>query len=91
MKARKKPVVVEVIRWDGLKDHHKFPQWLKEAFDSGVCFMDNSMLYIKTLEGNHMANYGDWIIQGVKGELYPCKPDVFDLTYEFVEEAKGSE
>ena len=89
MKARKKPVVVEVYKWDGLRDKENFPKWLEEAFESGVCFMDNAMLYIKTLEGKHMANYGDWIIQGVKGELYPCKPDIFEITYEFVKEVKG--
>ena len=43
-------------------------------------------LEIETLEGTMKADKGDWIIRGVKGELYPCKPDVFDLTYEEVEE-----
>ena len=41
---------------------------------------------IETLEGTMKANKGDWIIRGVKGELYPCKPDVFDMTYEELEE-----
>lgn len=42
-------------------------------------------LWIKTLEGGHIASPGDWIIQGVKGELYPCKPDIFEATYEAAE------
>ena len=42
----------------------------------------NGILTIPTLEGDHIANVGDWIIQGVQGEFYPCKPDIFDATYE---------
>jgi len=41
-------------------------------------------IVIETLEGNHFASVGDWIIKGVKGECYPCKPDIFELTYEIV-------
>jgi hypothetical protein len=41
-----------------------------------------TVFVIPTLEGNHQANIGDWIIKGVKGEFYPCKPDIFELTYE---------
>ncbi|WP_372699394.1 hypothetical protein [Arthrobacter sp. JSM 101049] len=44
-------------------------------------------MMIATLEGYHHANLGDWIIQGVQGEFYPCKPDIFEATYEAVEEA----
>ena len=43
-------------------------------------------MYIETLEGVHRADSGDWIITGVKGEQYPCKPDIFDKTYEKVED-----
>lgn len=43
-------------------------------------------LIIETLKGNHRADIGDWIIKGVQGELYPCKPDIFEATYELVEE-----
>ncbi len=42
----------------------------------------NPYIEIETLEGNHMACFGDWIIKGVAGEFYPCKPDIFDQTYE---------
>ncbi len=58
------------------------PQWLEDAFESKkVYFKDNSVLTIETLEGNHTVSDGDWIIRGVKGELYPCKPDIFEATY----------
>ena len=43
---------------------------------------------IRTLEGDHIASPGDWIITGIKGEKYPCKPDIFELTYEAVEDAE---
>lgn len=44
--------------------------------------MKDSELYIKTLEGTHHASIGDYIVRGVKGEFYPCKPDIFELTYQ---------
>lgn len=47
---------------------------------------ENPVPYIKTLEGKHIISYGDYIITGVKGERYPCKPDIFHITYELVEE-----
>jgi hypothetical protein len=46
----------------------------------------NETFEIETLEGNHIVSIGDWIIQGVKGEFYPCKPDIFEMTYEAVGE-----
>ena len=70
MKFRKKPVVIEAVLYDGSKDSI-----------AKVCRLGNSVmpytdhLIIKTLEGNHRADIGDWIIKEVKGELYPCKPD----------------
>jgi hypothetical protein len=80
---RKRPVTVEAIRWSGFNyasilafvgDHHK-------AFPAKK---DDRTLLIPTLEGVMEATAGDWIIHGVKGEYYPCKPDIFDLTYERV-------
>lgn len=50
----------------------------------GVCIYEDGSWYINTLEGDMRINEGDWVIQGVKGEFYPCKPDIFTLTYEAV-------
>jgi hypothetical protein len=81
MKYRKKPVVIEAIQWTGenLKQIMDFMQWRNAAHDA------TTGLVIHTLEGNHSALVGDYIIQGVKGEFYPCKPDIFDMTYEAAE------
>lgn len=87
MKYRKKPVVINAFqltaeRWD---DNRDWPEWLNRAWNEGVFFPSNlpqRIPTIKTLEGIHVVTIGDFIIQGVKGELYPCKPDIFEQTYE---------
>lgn len=84
MKFRKKPVVIEAVTWYGkYTDGTEWPDWFRAAMDSGIASVqhDKSLL-IATLEGNHRGDVGDIIIQGVKGELYPCKPDIFEATYE---------
>ena len=89
-KFRKKPVVIEAWQFDGTERHahwflDKFPDRTLSALvptDSIDDRQKEVMLVIPTLEGNHNASPGDWIIQGVKGELYPCKPDIFEMTYE---------
>ena len=55
-----------------------------QAVPSGEVWRAGDYLYIGTLEGTHRADPGDWIIRGVKGELYPCKPDIFEATYDRV-------
>lgn len=77
-KFRKKPVVIEAVQWTGknVKEIMDFMSWRNAAHD------DRAGLTIHTLEGNHHASPGDWIIKGVKGEFYPCKPDIFAATYE---------
>ena len=79
---RKKPVVVEAIRWTGNNADavREFTQdkEIKTAGDTVI---------IPTLEGDMMASLGDYIIKGVSGEFYPCKPDIFWKTYEEVNEA----
>jgi hypothetical protein len=120
-KYRKKPVVIEAVRWRGEhlgitsepadqpveithENMHRIkweplPDWLpkplleRELRDSGWCPVPpgeirrgGDILYIGTLEGEMMARPGDWIIRGVKGEIYPCKPDIFAATYEAAEE-----
>lgn len=84
MKYRKKPVVIEAFEYMG-KDKdilNNIPVWGKTAYEKGILYFKYNELYVKTLEGNHHASVGDYIIQGVNGELYPCKPDIFEKTYE---------
>lgn len=90
MKYRKKPVIIEAFRWTGGPDQTEDPDWICDAMRSGSVRFDNPgtpevTLLIDTLEGTHRANQGDYIIQGIKGELHPCKPDIFEATYEQVE------
>ena len=93
MKYRKKPVVIEAFQFDGdlMNSSGRFyvPEWAVTAFKERIIFygeQDPWELYIKTLEGNHHVSVGDYIIKGVNGELYPCKPDIFEKTYERVED-----
>lgn len=85
---RKKPVTIRALRWNGdnLREviaftgrHPSAADWSWEHFERVVA---RDGLIIFTLEGKHLANVGDYIIRGVKGEFYPCKPDIFALTYE---------
>ena len=89
MKYRKKPVVVNAFKWTGGMFQNEDPEWMIEAIQEGKVYFSNIceedvVMKIETLEGTHSANRGDYIIQGVKGELYPCKPDIFEMTYEEV-------
>ncbi len=79
MKFRKKPVEVEAVRWDGTAKSYA------ECACLNMLLVNESRLLIRTPEGAVTASVGDWIIRGVKGELYPCKPDVFEATYEPLE------
>lgn len=75
---RKKPVVVEAVRWTG-ENHGEMCEFIDpEVFE----IIPHIGLVIHTLEGDHHASPGDYIIKGVNGEFYPCKPDVFEKTYE---------
>ncbi len=80
MKFRKKPVEVEAIRWDG--NLSTLIDISAIAGKRTVTRTEEGTLTILTIEGVMTGNIGDWIIQGVKGEIYPCKPDIFDATYE---------
>ena len=95
MKARKKPVTVEAWQWLYSCYEEPAPTWVIDALHrwpapNGANFEpkhpSGPRIAINTPEGVMLAKPGDWIIQGVKGELYPCKPDVFEQTYEIVEE-----
>lgn len=81
MKYRKKPAVIEAFQWRG-QHFDKWPLWAKQG-NIGKSWIGDH-LNIQTLEGCMQADVGDWIIQGIKGELYPCKPDIFEATYEAV-------
>ena len=89
-KYRKKPVVIEAFqmtkgrRWD----NSEWPEWLHIAWTTDpeeegslFCFGRGELLYITTLEGRHEVTFDDYIIQGVHGEIYPCKPKIFHATY----------
>lgn len=120
-KYRKKPVVIDAVRWRGYhsglgitteppdqpieitqENMHEIkweplPDWLPQPLlectwgqnsrlpaQAGEIRRDGDFIYIGTLEGEMCAAPGDWIIRGVKGEIYPCKPDIFAATYETV-------
>jgi len=77
-KYRKRPVVVEAFKYQT----DEVPEWWREL--NVKINVDTGSAFIPTLEGTMEAKVGDYIIQGVAGELYPCKPDIFELTYEEV-------
>lgn len=84
-KYRKKPVVIEAVHYRG---HNSFPlvkKFMGDEFDKVLFRPTSEQLIIPTLEGEHNADVGDWIIKGIKGEFYPCKPDIFEQTYELVD------
>ena len=94
-KFRKKPVVIEAFQMtkETRQDNSDWPEWMHKAWQKS--FIEPGSLYpsdfpdsdgtdklkIHTLEGDHLVSWNDWIIQGVDGELYPCKPDIFERTY----------
>lgn len=79
-KFRKKPVVIEAVQWKGNNVDEI------SAFASSNASVKGNTVIIGTLEGNMNASVNDWIIKGVNGEFYPCKPDIFEKTYEPVED-----
>lgn len=100
---RKKPVVIEAFQMteDRRGDNRDWPEWLNLAWNKGHDepgavfprdFPDSDgtdELVIHTLEGMHLVSFNDYIIKGVNGELYPCKPDIFEKTYEKVVEVEA--
>lgn len=77
-KYRKKPVVIEAFQL-------QLDTLAYELINLGFILTETGKVVIQTLEGDMVANVGDWIIKGIAGEFYPCKPDIFDQTYEVVE------
>lgn len=90
MKFRKKPVVIDAEHFDwkdgqGIPDIAgvKFEKWSPVAVAGGTKMAPHvGTAYVQTLEGKLYVSRGDWIIRGVKGEIYPCKPDIFTATYD---------
>ena len=99
LQFKKKPVVIEAFQMtrERRQDNKDWPEWLNAAWnkepgtEGAVSSVDyprsdgEDELEIYTLEGVHQVGWNDWIIRGVKGELYPCKPDIFNATYEVAE------
>lgn len=90
MKYRKKPVVIEAVQMtaDMRRNFGPFPDWALPSL-KGKCtekIANSQRVFVETLEGTMEVSDGDWIIRGVKGEVYPCKPDIFEATYEPVDE-----
>lgn len=98
---RKKPVVIDAMQWDGTAaGAGPIIEWVLGGRGTAVYECSNRdrcaqhdgdvphVLVIRTLEGDYRAGLGDWIVRGIQGEFYPCKPDIFEATYEAV--AEGS-
>lgn len=97
MRYRKKPVVIEAFQMTPERrgDNRDWPEWMNRAWQEerelpGSLYpteagTGDGTLSIGTLEGQHLVSWGDWIIRGVKGEIYPCKDDIFRMTYDAVE------
>lgn len=91
MKYRKKPVVIDAMQFE-TNNEAGSPQmdavciWANQgrAPEQGYCWHNGTNIFVQTLEGMMRADVKDWIIRGIKGELYPCKPDIFEATYEVV-------
>lgn len=95
-KYRKKPVIIEAFQMTKKRrqDKSEWPDWLREAWNKppsseGAVWAEwylqsdgTDRIRIRTLEGGYVVSWNDWIIKGVQGELYPCKPDIFEQTYE---------
>lgn len=90
MKFRKKPVVIEAIEFKGYNfdDVFAFVEMRSSDAPPMNWFPPTNHMEIETLEGNMKASPGDFIICGVNGEFYPCKPDIFEKSYEKVEEIR---
>jgi hypothetical protein len=93
MKFRKKPVVIDAMQFttnneDASPTMDAIVNWVNKG--KGIkdlpAWHNGTDIFIETMEGVMTATVGDWIIKGIKGEFYPCKPDIFEATYEMVEQ-----
>jgi len=79
-KFRKKPVTVNAFKFR----YESMPDWFCDAVTANEVRLTHDCCFINTLEGSMQCNWGDIVIQGVEGEIYPCNPDIFEATYEAV-------
>ncbi len=84
MKYRKKPVIVEAVQWTGSNVEEIEPLTGCSPSMRKFKVLPDGLLMIRTLEGDMIASKGDYIIKGIQGEFYPCKPDIFEAIYEAV-------
>lgn len=90
MKYRKKPVIIEAIQFKGGAENcREVMEFLNpgldfNAYTERIADLEKYGFHIHTLEGDMLCSLGDYVIKGVKGEFYPCKPDIFESTYEEV-------
>ena len=94
MRYRKKLVVIDAISVADLRRYaakawDMAPVWATDAQEQNILRFIGADILVATLEGLMFANETDWILKGVKGELYPCKGDIFEMTYEPVDELEG--
>ncbi|MGC4769217.1 hypothetical protein ACLQ25_09580 [Micromonospora sp. DT44] len=87
---RKKPVEIQAVVIADLiraarSDWPALPDWVRDAYEGGTILVLRDSIEIVTLEGRMLGGRDDWLIRGVQGELYPCKPDIFEATYEPVD------
>ena len=89
-KFRKKPVVIEaepieILMYKAANDFWSMPEWVVTAYEKGDLLFTPEGIHINTLEGNMLGGPKDWLLKGISGEIYPCKSDIFEKTYEVVE------
>lgn len=87
MKFRKKPVVIEAYQYTQTGDNYR-PDWFQSRVTTRTIDTYPDHFMVQTLEGAMRGDIGDWCIKGIKGEVYPCRADIFEATYEPVEDAK---
>ena len=95
MKFRKRPIIIEAFKWTGDQKMIDYPEWAIQAIQDGTIVIPSlyvsmrvhgrTVMEINTLEGKMIADNGDYIIRGINGEIYPCKPDIFEKTYDKLE------
>ncbi len=82
-KFKKNPIVIEAVQYKGYPVSTELKNFLKSG--NSNYYGSNNRLYLETLEGDLKVSVNDWIIKGITKELYPCKPDIFEATYELIE------
>lgn len=84
---QKKPIKIEAVQYLGFTapNFTDYPVWLLKAIESKVITKTRKGLFVHSLEGLMKVSKGDYIIKGINGEIYPCKPDIFEKTYEVIE------